>query len=117
MYVLYQNCIFCTYSIVLKIERRCSFTNEIKNIKEVFLLNIFRGISPPSMFFISFVKLQLLSIFNIIMFHLKPTPHSLSKKHILYIKHSLVRSGRKPRLLQNFYSIPGGSCAPSCPPL
>ena len=31
------------------------------------------------MFFISSVKLHLLSIFNIIMFHLKPTPLSLSK--------------------------------------
>ena len=34
--------------IILKIERRCSFTNEIKNIKEVFSLNIFRVISPSS---------------------------------------------------------------------
>ena len=32
------------------------------------------------MFFISSVKLHLLCIFNIIMFHLKPTPLSLSKK-------------------------------------
>ena len=31
------------------------------------------------MFFISSVKLHLLSIFNIIMFHLKPTPLSLGK--------------------------------------
>ena len=38
---------------LLKIERRCSFTDE----------------------------LHLLSIFNIIMFHLKPTPLSLSKIH------------------------------------
>ena len=34
--------------IILKIERRCSFTDEIKNIKKVFLLNIFRVISPSS---------------------------------------------------------------------
>ena len=54
--------------IILKIERRCSFTDEIKNWVKKLL-----------MFFISSVKLHHLSIFNIIMFHLKPTPLSLSK--------------------------------------
>ena len=34
--------------LLLKIERKCSFTNEIKKIKEVFSLNIFRVISPSS---------------------------------------------------------------------
>ena len=42
--------------LVLKIERRCSFIDEISSVKPL-----------------------LLSIFNIIMFHLQPTPLSLSK--------------------------------------
>ena len=85
--------------IILKIERRCSFTDEIKNIKKrFFLLTIFRVVSPSSgnlflMFFISSMKLHLLSIFNNWLYHTNNTPiEQLSRINYLGVEISSLRN-------------------------